>query len=138
LGTVMLVLFVLTSACAPSAAPGRGSAFVQQDVQAASRGGANFEFEGQQTTPQGGDAGSSDKTLVIGLGTEVKGFSAMNNNQQKYVEDLVQGNLFLQDEQGRWFPAIAAETPSLENGSWRLLDNGTSETTYRLRSEEHT
>ena len=130
---VLVAVLAVASACAPSTAPSGQSAFVQQDVQPASRGGANFDADGPQGAQGGNAAMSSDKTLVIGLGIEVKGFSAMNNNQQKYVEDLVQGNLFLQNDQGRWFPALAAETPSLDNGTWRLLENGTSETTYRLK-----
>lgn len=80
-----------------------------------------------------GGAASSDKTLVIGIGAEVRGFSTLNNLQNKYVEDLLQGNLFLQDESGRWFPAIAAETPTFENGAWKLNEEGTSEVTYKIR-----
>src|SRR5688500_5832022 len=87
---LFLVSTLVVMACAPAAAPSGGSAFVQQDVQPASRAGAAFDSAGQPTAPQAGDAaGAADKTLVIGLGTDVKGFSLMNGNQQKYVEDLV-------------------------------------------------
>src|SRR5262245_22882753 len=49
---------------------------------------------------------SAEKTLTIGIANEVKGFSELNGNQNKYVEDLLVGNLFLNDEQGVWHPAL--------------------------------
>jgi peptide/nickel transport system substrate-binding protein len=122
----------LVCACAPQRAGEAGSAFVRQEAISASIGGGNFEVDGQAALRTPGEQ-ITDKTLVIGIASEVRGFSPMNGFQNKYVEDLVQGNLFLQDEQGRWFPAIAAEHPRLENGTWRLFDDGSSETIYRIK-----
>jgi len=126
-------LFLLTvAACAP-ARPGDGSAFVRQDALSAGAGGGNFDVGAQPALGAQGGEQITDKTLIIGIASEVRGFSQLNNMQNKYVEDLIHGNLFLQDEQGRWFPALAAEAPRLDNGTWRLFDDGTSETIYRIK-----
>jgi peptide/nickel transport system substrate-binding protein len=132
IGITVSVLCLVSLACAQDTS-GTGSAIVRQGSQPASAGGGNFEGGAAQSSGGQNQGESSDKTLVIGIGAEVRGFSPLNGLQNKYVEDLVQGNLFLQDEQGRWFPALTAESPSLDNGTWRLFDDGTSETIYRLR-----
>src|SRR5438874_7071779 len=110
-------LVVMAAACAPQrAAPADSSSIVRQDTLAASSysgtDGSASSDPGRSTA----DRPSSDKTLVIGIAAEVRGFSLMNNLQNKYVEDFVHGNLFLQDEQGRWFPALAAATPRVDPG----------------------
>jgi peptide/nickel transport system substrate-binding protein len=126
---VVMGLFAISVACAPTVMPAGTSAIVHQEaVSAAARG----EQTGGQAPVMVGEAGRTDKTLVIGS-SEVKGFSRMNDNQNQFVEDFVHGNLFLQDDQGRWLPAIAAEAPSLQNGTWRLLDDGGSEITYKIK-----
>jgi len=125
-------LTLLSIACAP-ARDGGSSAFVRQEAQPASAGGGNFEAGGQAALQGAGGDQITDKTLVIGLANEVRGFSNLNNMQNKYVEDLVEGNLFIQDEQGRWFPALAAEAPRLDNGTWKINDDGTSDVIYKIR-----
>jgi peptide/nickel transport system substrate-binding protein len=119
-------------ACAPAPRDGSGSAFVRQGSQPAVAGGGSDV--GQQTVLQTGSGDQIiDRTLVIGIAAEVRAFSPLNNQQNKYVEDLLLGNLFVQDEQGRWFPAIAAEHPSVDNGTWKIFEDGTQETTYRIK-----
>jgi len=124
---------LITLGCAqPRAGSPEAPAIIRQDTLAASA------YTGNDAAGTGGaearaNRHSSDKTLVIGLGTEVRGFSLMNNLQNKYVEDFVHGNLFLQDEQGRWYPVLAAESPSVDAGTWKLFDDGTSEVTYKLK-----
>src|SRR6266571_3872810 len=51
-------------------------------------------------------------------------------NQVQYI-----GHDFLtvQDERGAWQPRIAAETLSVERGTWRANPDGTMDTTWRLR-----
>src|SRR5437870_2030567 len=132
LGAMVAALSFVAIACAP-AGPGGGSAFVRQDPLSAGAGGGNFDVGAQAALNAQGGEQITDKTLVIGIAAEVRGFSQLNNLQNKYVEDLIHGNLFLQDEQGRWFPAIAAEAPRLDNGTWKLNDDGTSETIYRIK-----
>ncbi len=131
-GSILAVMILIAQGCAPQR-PGSSSAFVRQESQPASAGGGNFEAGAQSALQvQGGDQ-ITDKTLVIGIASEVRGFSNLNNMQNKYVEDLVLGNLFIQDEQGRWHPAIAAEAPSLASGTWKLNEDGTSDAIYKIR-----
>ena len=102
---------------------------MRQEALSSGAGGGNFDVGAQPALDAQNAEQITDKTLIIGIASEVRGFSQLNNMQNKYVEDLIHGNLFLQDEQGRWFPALAAEAPRLDNGTWRLFDDGTSETT---------
>jgi len=129
---LVAAISLIAVACAP-ARPGSDSAFVRQGAQPASAGGGNFETGGLTALQSQSGEQITDKTLVIGIANEVRGFSNLNNMQNKYVEDLVEGNLFIQDEQGRWFPALAAEAPRLDNGTWKLNDDGTSEAIYKIR-----
>src|SRR5207249_6438063 len=118
--------FAIAAACAPTAGP--GPAAVKQADRSIGGGAAGGPAPAAPV-----DLGSSNKTLTIGLAAEVKGFSELNGNQNKYVEDLLVGNLFLNDEQGLWHPALAAETPQLGTDTWRVLDDGTSWAVYRLK-----
>lgn len=131
-GALFAAISLVAMACAPQR-PGSDAAFVRQGAQPASAGGGNFEAGGQSALQRQTGDQITDKTLVIGIANEVRGFSNLNNMQNKYVEDLVEGNLFIQDEQGRWSPALAAEAPRLDNGTWKLNDDGTSEAIYKLR-----
>jgi peptide/nickel transport system substrate-binding protein len=132
---VLALVCTVAAACAPQPAGDAGSAFVRQGSQPAVAGGGTFDT-GQgpaSALTQGSGDQIQDKTLVIGIASEVRGFSPLNNLQNKFVEDILLGNLFIQDEQGRWLPALAAEAPSLDNGTWKLNPDGTQETIYRLR-----
>jgi peptide/nickel transport system substrate-binding protein len=123
-------------ACAPQRGAGSpGAGIVQQEYRpATAASGTERSASSDEAQPDAAKGQqSSDKTLVIGLTAEVRGFSLMNDLQNKYVEDFVHGNLFLQDEQGRWFPVLAAESPSVEAGTWKLHADGTSQVTYRIR-----
>ncbi len=127
--------FLITSACAPARQPGAASSsgIVQQE-RTEYLGGAVIT-DGPAAQREGTAAQPSETTLVIGLAAEVRGFSLLNGHQNKYVEDLVHGNLFLQNEQGQWFPALAAESPRFEDGTWRFNEQGLSETTLKIRKE---
>ena len=122
----------LVLACAPQRSGVEvGSAIVQSDRLPASIGSGSAGYTEARGAQGAGEI--QEKTLVIGIAAEVKAFSTLNGQQNKYVEDLVHGNLFIQEEGGRWIPALAAEIPSLENGTWKLNPDGTSETIYKLR-----
>jgi peptide/nickel transport system substrate-binding protein len=131
---LLTTVFVLIAACAPQRAGESSTALIRQGSQpAAASGGSALADDSTAFQAAGSGDQVQDKTLVIGIAAEVRGFSPLNNLQNKYVEDLVLGNLFIQNEQGRWSPAIAAEHPSLENGTWKIFGDGTQETLYRIR-----
>src|SRR5436190_1716779 len=81
-GFVVFVAVISLVACAPERL-GSDSAIVRQGAQPASAGGGNFEAaSGQQTAGQGGSSQQiQDKTLVIGIAAEVRGFSPLNGLQ---------------------------------------------------------
>ena len=131
-GFATLMLLVLVAACAPSprGAP-TDSAIVQSERLPAAIGSGSAGFTEAQRTEGTGEI--QEKTLIIGIAAEVRAFSTLNAEQNKYVEDLLHGNLFIQEEGGRWIPALAAEIPTIENGTWKLNPDGTSETLYRIK-----
>src|SRR5262245_50286850 len=90
---ILALLLLSPIACAPSTAPTPGSAIVRQESRPAASGGGS-EAAPQAAAQAGSGEQNTERTLVIGIATEVKGFSPLNNKQNKYVEDLVLGNLF--------------------------------------------
>src|SRR5436309_13208131 len=89
-GAMVAALSFIAMACAP-AGPGGGSAFVRQDPLSAGAGGGNFDVGAQAALNAQGGEQITDKTLVIGIAAEVRGFSQLNNLQNKYGEDLIHG-----------------------------------------------
>jgi peptide/nickel transport system substrate-binding protein len=135
---MMMAILLIAVACAPeqprTAAPGAG--IVRQDLQPAAAGGGSgnaAELDAARAAQAAAGGSAADKTLVIGIAAEVVGFSSMNGVQNKYVDDLVSGNLMLQDEQGRWFPALITERPSAESGTMVFYQDGTLESILKLR-----
>jgi len=112
-------VLLVTSACAPSAAP--------------------------QSSGGGADAVSSSrgpKTLTLAVQRELKGFAKFTgvaagggnpgagNNQ---VSKIGHSYLALEDETGTFLPQLAFELPAVEKGTWRINADGTMDTTWRLR-----
>jgi peptide/nickel transport system substrate-binding protein len=49
------------------------------------------------------------------------------------IEDLSRVGLSITDNQGRLQPRLAEATPSVEAGTWKVLADGTMETTWKIR-----
>lgn len=49
------------------------------------------------------------------------------------LEDLVNAGMSIVDSQGRLIPQLAETVPSIDNGLWRVLPDGRTETTWRIR-----
>jgi peptide/nickel transport system substrate-binding protein len=49
------------------------------------------------------------------------------------LEQMISAGLTVLDDRGERKPQLADAAPSLENGQWRLLDQGRMETTWRIR-----
>jgi peptide/nickel transport system substrate-binding protein len=49
------------------------------------------------------------------------------------LAELVHAGLVSVDNQGRLFPQLAEEVPSIENGGWKVFPDGRMETTWRIR-----
>ncbi len=50
------------------------------------------------------------------------------------IPPIAHNALMVQNERGRWVPQLAAEPLSIENGTWRVRDDGGMETIWRIRS----
>ncbi len=78
-----------------------------------------------------------NRPLRIGLVTEpsmLGGKFAGGGTGLADYEFLFAAKLVHYDQFGNPMPVLVDEVPSLERGTWRLLDDGRMETTYRLRS----
>ena len=51
------------------------------------------------------------------------------------IEDLVHDGLTVLDNRGERRPRLAEAIPSIENGLWKVLDDGRMETTWRIRRD---
>jgi peptide/nickel transport system substrate-binding protein len=77
------------------------------------------------------------RTLVVATDASVDGFGEMFAGGKSGAEELqaiVHRVLAEADDKGTYVPGVAARLPSLDDGSWRLLPDGGSETTWTLRS----
>src|SRR4051794_4998470 len=70
---------------------------------------------------------SKQKTNPPGLVGSVPGLDAL--------EELVHTGLTHNAPDGSWQPVLAEQTPAVENGMWRVFDDGRMETTWRIRSD---
>jgi len=65
------------------------------------------------------------KTNPPGLVGSVPGLDAL--------EELVHSGLTHSSPDGGWLPVLAEQTPTVENGLWRVFPDGRMETTWRIR-----
>jgi peptide/nickel transport system substrate-binding protein len=83
-----------------------------------------------------GQATGLNKPLRIGLMSEPSAlggkFGGGGTGLAEY-EFLFAAKLVHYDQLGNPVPVLVDEVPSLERGTWRMLDDGRMETTYRLR-----
>lgn len=68
---------------------------------------------------------SKQKTNPPGLVGSVPGLDAL--------EELVHAGLTHSSPDGAWLPVLAEQTPSVENGLWRVFPDGRMETTWKIR-----
>lgn len=114
LGLLLGLPFLLTAACAPGP---------------------------QRPSPSGADAPSSaPKTLILAIMTteEVRdggfayGASGTGGSEPAYI---VHAGLTVYDDQASLQPRIIQRVPTLENGDWKVLPDGTMEVTWNLRPD---
>jgi peptide/nickel transport system substrate-binding protein len=80
------------------------------------------------------------KTLRVAVGREPSGFvismspSASSTGGATQAQNIPANKLQNYDDQGRAYPELALSLPTETDGSWRVNDDGTMETTWRLRS----
>ena len=113
LGTVACLVSVLVAACAAPAAPSPGS-------------------------PSAPQAPTGPKTLTIALQREPVDFGGFGTSSTtaggaSNVVPIVNDPLTYTDDKGVNHPLLAAATPSIEQGTWKVFPDGTMETTWKLR-----
>jgi peptide/nickel transport system substrate-binding protein len=101
-------------------------------VACAGQSGAPSTRQGSAPT----ESAVPQRTLVVATDATVDGFGEIFAGGKSGAEELqamVHRVLAEADEKGTYVPGVAARLPSLDDGSWRLLPDGGSETTWTLR-----
>src|SRR3954469_8577263 len=92
--------------------------------------------EPQAGAPAAPAPATSTRTLVVATDTPVDGFGTMFFGGKSGPEELagmVHRALADIDDKGNYFASVAAELPSVEKGTWQVLPDGRSDTTWKLR-----
>src|SRR5438067_10633549 len=90
-----------------------------------------------QRSAAGEASGPPQRTLVVATDATVDGFGEMFGGGKSGAEELqsmVHRVLAEADEKGTFVPGVAASLPSLDDGTWRILPDGSSETDWTLRA----
>jgi peptide/nickel transport system substrate-binding protein len=110
--TVALIFMVVATACSSAGAPQ----------------GAGQESRREPTAP---------KTLTIGIAqepTDFYGFAgSFGFGGVRQVPPIALDTLVVQNGKGEYQPLLAAEQISVERGTWKLNDDGTMDTIWKLR-----
>src|SRR3954453_15805899 len=88
-----------------------------------------------QRSAAGEASGPPQRTLVVATDATVDGFGEMFGGGKSGAEELqamVHRVLAEADEKGTFVPGVAAKLPSIEDGTWRILPDGGSETPWSL------
>ncbi|HZT05681.1 MAG TPA: peptide ABC transporter substrate-binding protein [Chloroflexota bacterium] len=67
--------------------------------------------------------------------TLVPSVGGPRSDAAQHLFNLVHQSLATYDDQGRPSPRVALSLPSLENGTWKVFDDGTMETVWTLRDD---
>jgi len=78
-------------------------------------------------------ATSAPKVLRVGLGREPDDFLGPLTSVRTAVFRVADAGLTAPGAVGETLPILAAEVPSLENGTWRVFPDNTMEVTWKLR-----
>src|SRR5438105_5820227 len=77
------------------------------------------------------------KILTIGVQRGVPSFSPYTgfsvSTSASSITPMLTDGLAYQDDRGEYHPLMAVELPSIEKGTWRIFDDGTMETTWRMK-----
>jgi peptide/nickel transport system substrate-binding protein len=86
---------------------------------------------------QPGGTASGPKTVTIGIIAEPAGIGPFNSHTSgggaHQVEEIAQRYLATLDDHSQPYPELASQLPSADQGTWSIADDGTMETTYKLR-----
>jgi peptide/nickel transport system substrate-binding protein len=111
----LVVLTLLAVACAAPPAPSPGA-----------------------TSEQGGGPSANPTRIVVAISSEIKTLYQKLNPLSAQagvaeLEEMVNAGLTNPDPEGVRWPQLAEAAPTLQNGLWKLLPDGTMETTWTIR-----
>ncbi|MEA2639239.1 MAG: peptide/nickel transport system substrate-binding protein, partial [Chloroflexota bacterium] len=116
---VLIAALLAMSACAPATQPGGGSS----------------TGNGAASAPQ---APATPKRVVAAIpGSPTNFYQKFNLSSTirgvEELEELVNSGFSILDAQGHSQARLAEQVPTLDNGLWKLLPDGTMETTWKIR-----
>jgi peptide/nickel transport system substrate-binding protein len=97
---------------------------------------------GGSTSPGGGTTSSGEaqrKAISIAVITDINTLSGTFNSSgivalpTQYMHQFFTGFITLHNERDEIVPSLAAELPSVERGTWKILDDGRMEVTWKIR-----
>jgi len=120
---LLLALTLLFTACTPVGPANSGPA---------NSGPAN---SGPASQPTSQAVAGAPKHLTVAIMSDPQsvGPEAGSVSGVQAVRGLLQAGLANPNEQDEWQPQLAVELPSLENGLWQVLPDGSMETTWHIR-----
>jgi peptide/nickel transport system substrate-binding protein len=87
----------------------------------------------------GSSTGRSGRQIVVGVGGEprtlVPSVAGMPGSTTEHLFELIHQSLVTYDDQAQPVARVARALPSLEDGTWRVFDDGTMETVWQLRAD---
>src|SRR5947208_288957 len=81
------------------------------------------------------------KTITIALQAEINALTtglnqaAANSPPSRFFHEFTNSYLTTRDADDELVPRLATELPSVEAGTWRVLDDGRMDVTWRLRTD---
>jgi peptide/nickel transport system substrate-binding protein len=115
-----MIVAIVLAACAPSGPAPSGAS------------GTSGQERGQ-----GPAATGAPKAITIGMDEDIKNFwesiTLGGGSGARELANIFNQHLVAITADGSPTPRLLAELPSFENGTWKVLADGTMETTYKLR-----
>ncbi|MBE2239529.1 MAG: peptide ABC transporter substrate-binding protein [Caldilineaceae bacterium] len=117
IASLLMVVALLSSACAAPAAP------------AAAPAGESAATEAEAAAPAAEDG---KKILRVAYGAEIDTLNALTSQNLTDIEITMVDGLIMSDNNNSYVPVLAKEIPTTENGGIVVQDDGTIEMTWNL------
>ncbi len=89
-----------------------------------------------EPAPEGGLGPRGDNTLIVGMAQEpdrLCGAFLQISAAAEVVEGPLMRRMIERDSEGNWTPVLVEEIPTVENGLWKINDDGSMEITWNFK-----